>query len=176
MTRSSFEFFTCGQLLRERGGFMRNSCLTVFVVIFVLFFMTTIGCGPEQQVQPPKPIKYLEPVCIQGTVQYRLPDESNLVPFANVKVTAWRHNETRNPFAEAMADAAGNYCLEVPLREYGVDIRVWGMVNLGNKSYTCTASENDIKLGKTTKKCGEDCATVNLVAECKEFIPTRRSK
>jgi hypothetical protein len=98
------------------------------------------------------------------------------VPFANVKVTAWRHDETKKPFAEVMADARGNYCLEVPLGEHGVDVRVWGMVNLGNKSYTCTASENDIKLGKDTKKCGSDCTTVDLVANCSEFKPTRRSK
>ena len=155
---------------------MRNSDLANFVVIFVLFSMMAIGCGPEQQVQPPKPIQYAEPVCIQGTVRYRNPGDANLVPFANVKVSAWRHNETKKPFAEAMADAAGKYCLEVPLGEYGVDIRVWGMVNLGSKSYTCTASEDDVKLGKTSRKCGEDCITADLVASCREFIPTRRSK
>jgi hypothetical protein len=155
---------------------MRNSYLAAFLAIFVLLSVLAIGCGPEQQVQPPKPIKYLEPFCIQGTVQYRHPSDSQPVPFANVKVTAWRHDETKKPFAEAMADAAGKYCLEVPLGEYGVDIRVWGMVNLGNKSYTCTASEDNIKLGKTTKKCGEDCITVDLVASCREFKPTRRSK
>ena len=155
---------------------MRNSYLTAFALTFVLFSIMGVGCGPEQQVQPPKPIEYLEPVCFKGTVRYRHPEDSNPVPFSNVKVTAWRHNETKNPFAETMANAAGNYCLEVPLGEYGVDIRVWGMVNLGSKSYTCTASENDIKLGKTRKKCGEDCTKVDLLAECKEFIPTRRSK
>jgi hypothetical protein len=155
---------------------MRNSYRVALILTLIFYFMMAIGCGPEQQVQPSKPIEYVEPVCFQGTVQYRLPEESNLVPFANVKVSAWRHNETKKPFAEAMADAAGKYCLEVPLGDYGVDIRVWGMVNLGNKSYTCTVSENDIKQGKTKKKCGEDCATVDLLAECREFIPTRRSK
>ena len=155
---------------------MKNSYLAAFVVIFVLFSIVAIGCGPEQQVQPPKPIEYTEPVCIQGIVRYRHPSESRLVPFSNVKVTAWRHNTTDKPFAKAMANAAGNYCLEVPLGAYGVDIRVWGMVSLGSKSYTCTASEDNVKLGKTPRRCGEDCATVNLVAECREFIPTRRSK
>jgi hypothetical protein len=155
---------------------MRNSCLPALILIFVLFFMTSFGCGPEQQVQPSKPNEYLEPVCFQGTVRYRNPSDEQPVPFAHVKVTAWRHNTKDQPFAEAMADAAGNYCLEVPLGDYGIDIRVWGMVNLGNKSYTCTVSANDIKVGKTKRKCGEDCATVDLLAECKEFIPTRRSK
>jgi len=155
---------------------MKNKHCMAFVLTLVFFSTLAVGCGPEQQVQPPKPIEYQEPVCFQGTVRYRHPRDGQLVPFGHVKVTAWRHNETKNPLAEAMADVAGNYCLEVPLGEYGLDIRVWGMVNLGNKSYTCTASEDDIKLGKTTKKCGEDCATVDLLAECKEFIPTRRSK
>jgi hypothetical protein len=155
---------------------MRNSYRVALILTLIFYFMMAIGCGPEQQVQPPKPIEYLEPVCFQGTVQYRNPSDAQLVLFANVKVTAWRHNTKVQPFAEAMADAAGNYCLEVPLGEYGVDIRVWGMVNLANKSYTCSVSANDIKLGKTKKKCGEDCATVDLLAECKEFIPTRRSK
>jgi hypothetical protein len=153
---------------------MRINCRVAFEISLILSLLTAMGCGPEQKVQPPKPIEYAEPVCIQGTVQYRHPETSNLVSFANVKVSAWRHNETKKPFAEAMADATGKYCLEVPLGDYGVDIRVWGMVNLGSKSYTCTASENDIKLGMTTKKCGEDCITADLVASCSEFKPSRR--
>ena len=153
---------------------MRNSYRVALILTFMFCFMMAMGCGPEQQVQPSKPIEYAEPVCFQGNVQYRLPGESSLAPFANVKVSAWRHNETKKPFAEAMANATGKYCLEVPLGDYGVDIRVWGMVNLGNKSYTCTASEDDIKPGEKTKKCGEDCTTVNLIAECREFKPTRR--
>ena len=153
---------------------MRKSYQVALILTFIFCFLMAIGCASEQQVQPPKPIKYAEPVCFQGTVHYLHPSDSQPVPFANVKVTAWRHDETKKPFAEAMANATGKYCLEVPLGDYGIDIRVWGMVNLGNKSYTCTASEDDIKLGKTTKKCGEDCATVNLIAECREFKPTRR--
>ncbi|MGD9033482.1 MAG: hypothetical protein PVJ69_10390 [Desulfobacteraceae bacterium] len=153
---------------------MKINCRVALEISFILSLAAAFGCGPEQQVQPPEPIQYAEPVCLKGTVQYRLPEESKLAPFANVKVSAWRHNETEKPFAEATANAAGKYCLEVPLGDYGVDIRVWGMVNLRNKSYTCTASEDDIKLGKTTKKCGEDCITVDLVASCSEFKPTRR--
>ncbi|KPK19391.1 MAG: hypothetical protein AMK69_24300 [Nitrospira bacterium SG8_3] len=155
---------------------MKNEHRIAFILALVFSSIVAVGCGPEQHVTPPQSIESLEPICIQGTLSYRLPEETRAVPFANVKVTAWRHNETKKPFAEAMAGAAGKYCLEVPLGDYGVDIRVWGMVNLGNKSYTCTASEDDIKLGKTTKKCGSDCATVDLVASCREFIPTRRSK
>ena len=153
---------------------MRNPYGVPLILTFTVCLMMAVGCGPEQQLKPSKAIEYGEPVCFQGTVQYRLPGESNLVPFANVKVTAWRHEETKKAFSEAMADATGKYCLEVPLGEYGVDIRVWGMVNLGNKSYTCTASEDDIKLGKSTKKCGEECATIDLITECREFRPTRR--
>lgn len=159
---------------KGRGGFMRNSRGSALILTSIFSFVMAIGCASEQQVQPPKLTKYAEPVCFQGTVQYRLPEESKPVPFANVKVSAWRHDETKEPFAEAMADSTGRYCLEVPLGDHGVDIRVWGMVNLGNKSYTCTASEDDIKLEKPTKKCGEDCATVNLIAQCREFKPTRR--
>jgi hypothetical protein len=155
---------------------MKNEHRIAFILALVFSSTVAVGCGPEQQVQPPKPIQYQEPFCFRGSVHYRHPSDSQPVPFVNIKVTAWRHDETKKPFAEAMADAAGNYCLEVPLGDYGVDIRVWGMVNLGNKSYTCTASEDDIKLGKTTKKCGSGCTTVDLVASCREFIPTRRSK
>jgi hypothetical protein len=153
---------------------MRINCRVVLEISLILSVAIAIGCASEQQVQPPKPVEYAEPVCIQGTVNYLHPSDSRPAPFANVKVTAWRHDETKKPFAGAVANATGGYCLEVPLGDYGVDIRVWGMVNLGDKSYACTASEDDIKLGNTTKKCGEDCTTVNLVAECKEFIPSRR--
>jgi hypothetical protein len=153
---------------------MRINCRVVLEISLIFSVAIAIGCASEQQVLPPKPIKYADPVCFQGTVHYLHPSDSQHVPFANVKVTAWRHDETKKPFAEAMANAMGKYCLEVPLGDYGVDIRVWGMVNLGNKSYTCTASEDDIKLGKTVKKCGEDCTTVNVIAECREFKPTRR--
>jgi hypothetical protein len=153
---------------------MRINCRVALEISFILSLAAAFGCSSEQKVQASKPIQYAEPVCFQGTVHYPHPSDSQPVPFANVKVTAWRHDETKKPFAEAMADPRGNYCLEVPLGEYGVDIRVWGMVNLGSKSYTCTASEDDIKLGKTTKKCGEDCITVDLVANCSEFKPTRR--
>jgi hypothetical protein len=153
---------------------MRINCRVAFEISLILSLATVMGCGPEQQVQPSKPLEYVEPVCFQGTVQYRLPEKSNIVPFANVKVSAWRHNETKKAFAEAMTDATGKYCLQVPLGDYGVDIRVWGMVNLGSKSYTCTASQDDVKLGKTSRKCGEDCITADLVASCSEFKPTRR--
>ena len=153
---------------------MRNSYGGALVVITFIISLMAAGCGPGQQVQPSKPIEYMNPVCFQGTVQYRHPVESSLVPFVNVKVSAWRHDETKKPFAEAMADAKGKYCLEVPLGDYGVDIRVWGMVNLGGKSYTCTASEDDVKLGQTSRRCGQDCITVDLVASCSEFVPRRR--
>jgi hypothetical protein len=153
---------------------MKNSHRGALIVTSIFSFMMAIGCASEQQVQSPKPVEYSEPVCIQGTVRYRTPGDANLIPFSDVKVNAWRHDETKKPFAETMAEADGKYCLEVPLGEYGVDIRVWGMVNVGDKSYTCTASEDDIKLGKTKKKCGEDCIRVNLVVECKEFTPSRR--
>ena len=153
---------------------MRNSYGGALVVILFVVSLMAVGCGAGQKVQPSKQIEYANPVCFQGTVQYGHPVESSIVPFANVKVSAWRHNETKKPFAEAMADAKGKYCLEVPLGDHGVDIRVWGMVNVGSKSYTCTASQDDLKLGNTSRRCGQDCITVDLVASCSEFNPRRR--
>lgn len=154
---------------------MRNYYRVAHLISSIFLFSIGVGCGPEQQVKPPPPLEYSEPACIQGTVKYSTSVDSNPVPFSRVKITAWRHG-TEQSLAETTADGAGNYCIEVPLGDFGVDLRIWGMVHLGSKSYTCTGSADNINLGTTSKKCGEDCMEVDIVAECKEFRPIRRRK
>ena len=154
---------------------MRNYYRVAHLISSIFLFSIGVGCGPEQQVKPPSPLEYSQPACIQGAVRYRNPQDANPVPFGNVKVAAWRHG-TEQSLAETTADTAGNYCIEVPLGDFGVDLRIWGMVHLGGKSYTCTGSADSINLATTSKKCGEKCMEVDIITDCKEFRPIRRRK
>lgn len=155
---------------------MKNGYRLAFIQALLFFSVIVVGCGPEQQVKAPQSLESLEPTCIQGTVSYRLPEESTLVPFANVKVAAWRHGTTDQPLAETVTDAKGDYCIEVPRGVSGVDVRVWGMVNLEKTSYTCNGSAENMNPGTSVKRCGGDCLKADITANCNVFKPVRRNK
>lgn len=155
---------------------MKNDYRHALILTLVFFSFVAAGCGPEQQVKPPQSIESLETTCIQGAVSYRLPENSSSVPFANVKVAAWRHDTTDQPLAETVTDAKGDYCIEVPQGNFSVDVRVWGMVNLEKTSYTCNGSADNISLGTAAKRCDGDCPRADIFANCSVFKPVRRSK
>jgi len=150
---------------------MKNYYRVAFVINVVLLFTIAFGCGPKQQIQPLS--EDFAHTCIRGTVSYRNPIDSTQAPYPSVKVTAWRH-DTNQPLVETQADSAGSYCIEVPLADFRVDLRAWGLVDLDNRSYTCSGSQDNIALGTTSKKCGEDCLKIDIVTDCSEFTPIRR--
>jgi hypothetical protein len=138
---------------------------------FILLSLIVAGCGAKQT---GKPIEAVEFTCVRGAVWYRSPTDATLIRFPYAKITAWRH-ETDDPLGETQADESGNYCIEVPAGDFGVDLRVWGLKKMGSVSYTCTGSADAIKVATGAMKCSGECIETDIVADCSEFIPRRRS-
>ncbi len=136
----------------------------------ILLFAILVGCAP-------KPIESvggdLGSTCIQGKVSYQSPIDASSVPYPSATVSAWK-NDTEKPLSEARTDQRGNYCIEIPIGDFRVDLRVWGMVFLEGTTYICQGSESNFDPGKTSLSCGEDCKVVDIVTECKERVPGRR--
>ena len=130
------------------------------------------GCGaPQIQGVPAESVK----TCIQGKVWMKHPVDSRPVPYAGVKVNAWRHDK-EVALAETTADRDGNYCIEVPAGDFEVDLRVWGMERMEGVSYICKGCVEKIDPGKTPKRCGEDCLKVGITAACEERADRRIGK
>lgn len=150
---------------------MKKSHRSALMTCLILLSSSiAVGCSP---VQVQSPSKDFEPTCIQGTVLYRTPANSTPVPYPYAGVNAWRHG-TGQGLAETKTDGAGNYCIEVPLGDFTVDLRVWGVNRVGGTSYTCKGSQNDIDPGTIRKECGEDCVRIDIVTDCDEFRPPYR--
>jgi len=136
----------------------------------ILLFAILVGCVP-------KPIESvggdLGSTCIQGNVSYQSPIDASSVPYPSATVSAWKKDEEK-PLSEARTNQGGNYCIEIPLGDFRVDLRVWGQVFLEGKTYICQGSESNFNPGKTSLSCGEDCKVVDIVTECKERVPSPR--
>jgi len=145
----------------------RYGCIVLAGLIFALLF----GCGPRPVQLPEGPY---ETGCVRGTVYYVSPVDSRNVPFPGVTVGAWVHG-THQGLAEATTDESGNYCINIPLGEHRVDLRVWGYLRLKQKDYTCSGSADNLDPGTIHKRCGvSDCLNTDIVAACKEFVGRRR--
>ena len=142
----------------------------VFLILLVaagLFF----GCAPKQISPLPEDV---ETTCIQGVVLFKSPIDGKEIPFSGATVGVWIH-DTEQGLTETKTDAGGNFCLEVPLGAFKVDVRVWGMTRLENKTYICKGLADNIDLGNIPRNCGTgDCLTVLISADCNEYIPIRR--
>jgi hypothetical protein len=149
---------------------MKDHYCFPLMVSFILLLSLTVGCSHTQADKTPES---LETTCIQGTVRYRTPDDSTPVRYPFATITAFRHG-TDEGLVETKADGAGNYCIEVPLGNYTVDLKVWGVQRLERKSYTCKGSELNIDPGTAPRKCGRDCVKVDILTECGEFRPPYR--
>ena len=148
---------------------MRTLIGFAFVIVFG-FTSTMMGCSARQiGILPDR----IERSCAQGRVFYKILTDSAAVPYPSVTVTAWDH-ETNQPLTETKTDQAGNYCIEVPLGDFRVDLRVWGMVHLPNTSYTCTGSEDNIDIGTAPNRCGENCKKIDIKTDCKEWVRRHR--
>jgi hypothetical protein len=145
----------------------RNGCLLLVSACALLSWC--FGCGaPQIRGVPADSVK----TCIQGKVWMKSPIDSKQVPYAGITVNAWRHDKDL-AVAETKSDGAGNYCIEVPVGNFRVDLRVWGMERMEEKSYICQGSVQNIDPGKTPKRCGEDCFKTDIMTQCEERADRR---
>ncbi len=110
--------------------------------------------------------------CIRGTVLYRSSADATHIPYPHAKITAWRHG-TKEGLTGTRADRRGRFCIEVPLG-LEVDLRVWGLEEIGGTSFVCRGSANKVETGATAGTCGGDCIQVDIMTECTDQIPKRR--
>lgn len=144
---------------------MIKKSLCYIGISFIILFISG-GCDTvHQMIRSDDLIK----TCIRGNISYRSPKDGAPVHYPHATITAWQHG-TDKALAESKADAAGNYFLEVPMVDFQVDLRVWGLQRLYGTSYTCNGSVMAIDLGKSSKKPGEPCAKFDILAECKEYF------
>ena len=140
------------------------------VLGFILLSAVIAGCGPREI---ERPADSLGSTCVEGTVWYRGSTHPDLVRYPFAKITAWRH-KTDSPLGETQAGKSGSYCLEVPAGDFKMDLRIWGLQRLGKLSYTCNGSVNAIELGTNAMRCGEECIKLDIVTDCRKFIPGQR--
>jgi hypothetical protein len=108
--------------------------------------------------------------CIRGTVSFKHPVEAKEVPYAGATVSAWVHGEKKG-LSETKTDRAGNFCIEVPVGEYRVDLKVWGMERFDQKDYICEGLAEGISPGADPGKCGSgDCIRADIRAGCRERV------
>jgi hypothetical protein len=60
----------------------------------------------------------------------------------------------------------------VPLGDFKVDLRVWGVQRLDKTSHTCKGSADDVDIGTVPRECGEECIRIDIIADCQEFQPS----
>jgi len=150
---------------------MRPKHPSVLVLMLVVGAAFIFGCTPKQISPLPEGI---ETTCIQGSVLYKSPVDGKEVPYAGATVGVWIH-DTKQGLTETKTDARGNFCLAVPLGDFKVDVRVWGMIRLEHKAYICKGSADNIDLGNLPGKCGTgDCLKVMISTDCSKYIPSRR--
>lgn len=148
---------------------MNKDCYFTFGFIILLFVILG-GCAPK----PSEGLGGgLDTTCVQGRVSYQSPIDASSQPYPNATVSAWQQDAER-PLAEARTNQRGNYCIEVPIGDFRVDLRVWGSLFLERTTYICQGSVGNIDPGKTSISCGEGCNRVDIVTECRERVPSRR--
>lgn len=141
------------------------SALTI--IVFFLFML--LGCTP-------KPFGGISSdatiTCIQGKVTYKNPVNASLTPYVGATISSWEQDADKG-LSEAQTRQRGEYCIEVPVADFKIDLRVWGTVFLDGTTYICQGSTGDIDQGTHAASCG-DCKVVDIVATCKERIPNTR--
>jgi hypothetical protein len=137
-----------------------------------LIFALSIAWGCTSM-QATTPSVGTEVTCIEGFVRYRSPVSSTVLPYGDVTISAWHHDKDQ-ALTETKSDQEGRYCIEVPLGDYTVDLRVWGLERFEAQNYICQGSVDKIDMGQRPRKCGGDCIQVDILAECKERVEPRR--
>ena len=144
---------------------MKKTIWTGIPVLFMLIALSGHAFG-----QGPGASGASGTACMRGTVSFRHPVEAREVPYPGVTVSAWVHGEKKG-LAETKTDRAGNFCIEVPVGEYRVDLKVWGLERFGQQDYICEGLAAGISLGAGSGKCGSgDCTRADIKAECRERV------
>lgn len=147
-----------------------NKGLCSAVGIIILLFVALFSCAP-------KPFGGISDdstiTCIQGKVSYKNPIDGSSTPYPGATVSAWQQGAEK-PLSDARTNQIGLYCIEVPVGDFKMELRVWGSVLLGGTTYICQGLEGDINQGEAFISCGGDCKVVDIITECKERIPSRR--
>ncbi len=147
---------------------MKRSGCVLFVSACALL-ACCFGCGaPQIQDAAADSVK----TCIQGKVWMKSPIDSKQIPYAGAGVNAWRHDNDL-AVSETKTDSDGSYCIEVPVGDFRVDLRVWGIERIERTSYICKGSVENIDPGKTPKTCGQDCFKVDILTQCEERTDRR---
>jgi hypothetical protein len=147
---------------------MKRSGCVLFAAVCALL-VCGFACGaPQIQGVPADSVK----TCIQGKVWMKSAIDSKQIPYAGATVNVWRHDKDL-ALVETKTDSDGNYCIEVPVGDFRVDLRVWGMERMDGTSYICKGSVQNIDPGKTQKKCGEDCFKADILTQCEERMDRR---
>jgi hypothetical protein len=147
--------------MKKKGCLRYVSACALFVFCF--------ACGaPQIQGGATDSVK----TCIQGKVWMKSPVDSKQLAYGGVSVTAWRHDKDV-ALVETKTDSNGNYCIEVPIGDFRLDLRVWGMERMEGKTYICQGSVQEIDPGKSPKRCGEDCFKTDILTQCEERADQR---
>ena len=137
--------------------------------LIVLIPLILLSCAP-------KPFSGISSdstiACIQGRVSYKNPIDASLTPYAGATISSWNQVADK-ALSEARTNQTGDYCIEVPVADFKIDLRVWGSVYLDGTTYLCQGSAEDIDQGKHAASCG-DCKVVDIVATCKERVQNTR--
>ena len=97
---------------------------------FIILVSTIlVGCAPKPGADLGGD---LDTTCIQGTVTYQSPIDASSTPYPSATVSAWK-KDSEKTLSEARTDQRGNYCIEIPVGDFRVDLRVWGMVPRKNR-------------------------------------------
>jgi hypothetical protein len=138
--------------------------------VILLLVIILGGCATPQSVGSGGD---MDVTCVRGRVSYQSPIDASSVPYPSATVSAWK-KEAEKPLSEARTNQGGNYCIEIPIGDFRVDLRVWGLVFLEGTTYICQGSESNFNPGKTPLSCGADCKVVDIMTECKERVPSPR--
>jgi hypothetical protein len=140
------------------------------VGFIILLLVILGGCAPPPSTGVDGD---MDVTCVQGRVSYQSPIDASSVPYPSATVSAWK-KDAEKPLSEARTDQRGNYCIEIPIGDFRVELRVWGMVFSEGANYICQGSKSTFDPGKTPLSCGEDCKVVDIVTACKERVPSPR--
>lgn len=144
---------------------MKRTYGTVIPACFLIVALFGLESGLAQQ-----PSGASGTACVRGTVSFKHPVEAKEVPYPGATVSAWVHGEKKG-LAETKTDRAGNFCIEVPLGQSKIDLKVWGLERFAQQDYICEGSAAGISLGAKSAKCGSgDCIRADIKAECRERV------
>jgi hypothetical protein len=125
------------------------------------------GCRTGGAVSPPTAKKIW---CVTGVASYRTPDGGVSVPLANARITLWCPLRGE-AVAETRTDAKGRYRIQTGTSTDRPQLQVWGMRFLNQVNYLCTATVEAPMPAAAAQKA-DGCFRLDVVTDCREFIPT----